>query len=364
MTTLRLGWKVAVATASFLLSVVAAEAYVRWFKSDLVDTNVLRARLAEGSIAHLIQPTNSPGLIYELKPNNSGRLLASQINTGPDGYRIDPDAAPRADGARIARIAVVGDSTSFGWGVEYRQSYPELVRSRLEARVGSRIDLRNYSVPGYNSEQEDALLRQKVIAYQPDLLVLHHDSNDSEPVGFGFNLPPEYLAPEYGDNVLSSSLLKFALRELRLRQNRRAFEQDNSATLIGGSIAGGNLYDRHLKALASMASAAKDVHTPILAVLFNGRVVADERYQDSEIYQVLHRRLQERLEAMGFLVLDLFPFHQDQMKQHGWKDLTPVWRSPGDAHPNPAGHRMIADALTDYVMSRPELVARLASPAQ
>ncbi len=356
---MRVVLKILVVAGSLLLSLAAAEAYVRWFRSDLVDTNVLRARLTEGSIAHLIQPTNSPGLIYELKPNNSARLLASQVNTGPEGYRIDPDAAPPAAGARIA---VLGDSTSFGWGVEFRQSYPELVRSRLEARTGGAIDLRNYSIPGYNSEQELALFRQKVIAYQPDLLVLHHDPNDSEPVGFGFNLTPEYLAPEYGDNALSSSLLKFVLRELRIRQSRRAFEQDNNAPLISGSIAGGALYDRHLRALDSMASAAKDLQTPIVAILFNSRIAADDRYQDSEIYQVLHRGLQERLEAMGFLVLDLFPFYQAKMKQEGWTDLTPLWRFPGDAHPNPAGHRIIADAVTDYILGRPDLVSRLTPP--
>jgi hypothetical protein len=172
-------------------------------------------------------------------------------------------------------------------------------------------------------------------------------------------LTPEYLAPEYGDNALFSSLLKLLLRELRLRQNRRAFEQDSNATLISGSIAGGSLYDRHLKALESIASAAKDLHTPIVAILFNGRITANDQ-QDSEIYQVLHRGLQERLEAMGILVLDLFPFYQAQMKQEGWTDLTPLWRFPGDAHPNPAGHRILADAVTDYILDRPELVSRLA----
>lgn len=361
---MRRAFRIVVATGSLLLSLAAAEAYVRWFRSDLVDTNVLRARLTEGSIAQLIQPANAPGLIYELKPNNSGRLLASQINTGPEGYRIDPDVPSPADSARIPRIAVVGDSTSFGWGVEYRQSYPELVRGRLEARLRAPVEMRNYSVPGYNSEQELALFHQKVIAYRPDVLILHHDPNDSEPVGFGFNLTPEYLAPEYGDNALSSSLLKFVLRELRIRQNRRAFDQDNNAALISGSIAGGALYDRHLRALESMVSAAKDLHTPIVAILFNSRIAADDRYQDSEIYQVLHRGLQERLEAMGFLVLDLFPFYQAKMKQEGWTDLTPLWRFPGDAHPNPAGHRIIADAVTDYILGRPDLVSRLAPPRE
>jgi hypothetical protein len=361
---LRVVLKILVVAGSLLLSLAAAEAYVRWFRSDLVDTNVLRARLTEGSIAHLIQPTDAPGLIYELKPNNSGRLLASQINTGPEGYRIDPDVPPPAAPTGIPRIAVLGDSTSFGWGVEYRQSYPELVRGRIETRLGVPIEMRNYSVPGYNTEQELALLRQRVIAYRPDVLILHHDPNDSDPVGLGVNVTPEYLAPEHGDNALSSSLLKLLIRELRIRQNRRAFEQDNDATLVGSSIAGGSLYDRHLKGLESIASVAEDLHSPIVAILFNARITADDQYQDSEIYQVFHRGLQERLEAMGFLVLDLFPFYQAKMKQEGWTDLTPLWRFPGDAHPNPAGHRIIADAVTEYIMNQRDLISRLTSPAR
>jgi hypothetical protein len=129
--------------------------------------------------------------------------------------------------------------------------------------------------------------------------------------------------------------------------------------MVQGNIVGGSLYDRHLKALESIASTARDLGTPVVAILFNGRITADDHFEDSEIYSTVHRALQQRMEAMGFVVLDLFPFYQAKMKQEGWRDLTPVWRFPGDSHPNPAGHRLIADALTEYVMSRPELVERL-----
>jgi GDSL-like Lipase/Acylhydrolase family len=352
--------KLVVITTSLLLSLAAGEIYVRVFRGDLVDSNVLRERLKEGSIAHLIRPTTSPGLVYELIPNNSGRLLASQIVTGPGGYRIDPDAAPAATDARGPRIAFVGDSTSFGWGVEYRQSYPEIFRSRLAADLGIPVELRNYSVPGYNSEQEFALFQQRVVPYKPDLVVVHHDPNDADPVGLGFGMTPEYLAPEYGDNVLSSKLLKLVLRAWRIRQNDRAFTYDRERqTVLAGAFVGGTLHDRHIKALESFASTATPLDLPVVVVLFNGRVAADEHYKDSEIYQVLHLGLQQRLEGMGFFVLDLFPFYQERMRQEGWKDLTPVWRSPGDAHPNPAGHRMLADAVMKYVMSKPELVSKL-----
>ena len=358
---MRLVLKVVVITASLLLSLAAGETYVRVFRNDLVDSNVLRERLKEGSIAHLIRPTTAPGLVYDLIPNHSARLLASQIVTGPEGYRIDPDAAPAVTSAPAARIAFVGDSSSFGWGVEYRQSYPEIFRTRIETSLGRPVALRNYSVPGYNSEQELALFLQRIAPDKPDVMFVHHDPNDSDPIGLGFGMTADYLAPEYGDNLLSSALWKLASRELRIRWNQRAFEYDNKVTVMAGNIIGGSLYDRHLKALESLSAAAKSLNLPVIAILFDGRVAIDDHYVDSEIYQVQHRGLQQRLEHMGFLVLDLFPFHQEQLRQLGWKDLTPAWRSPGDAHPNPHGHRMIAEALTAYVMSQPELLSRLAA---
>jgi hypothetical protein len=357
---LRLLFKLAVVTASVFVSLAAGEVYVRSFRADQVDSEVLRERLKEGSIAHFIRPTTSAGLYYELIPSHSARLLASQINTDAAGCRIDPEA-PSPTGRPLPRIAVLGDSTSFGWGVEYRQSYPELVRSRVETRLGHPLEMRNYSVPGYNSEQELAAFLQKIVPSRPDLVILHHDPNDADPVGLGFGMTSDYLAPEYGDNLLSSALLKLVIREWKIRQNQRAFAYDNSVKLVGGAIASGSLYDRHTKALESLAAAAKTAQVPVVAILFNGRVQADNHYRDSEIYLAHHRRLQERLQEMGFFVLDLYPFYQERLRQEGWKDLTPVWRSPGDAHPNPAGHRMIADVVTEFILGRPELVQRLAA---
>ena len=116
------------------------------------------------------------------------------------------------------------------------------------------------------------------------------------------------------------------------------------------------MYDAHLKALESLASIAASLHIPVVAILSNARVAADEAWQRSEVYLALHRRLQDRLESRGVHVLDLYPFYQEQLREHGWKDLTPVWRAPDDAHPNPAGHRLLADAVTAYILSKPELL--------
>jgi lysophospholipase L1-like esterase len=360
---LRFAFRAGLVVSSVLVALFSAEVYVRLLRHDLVDTTVLRERLAANSIAPIVQPSSVAGLFYELKPNLSIRFQASNVVTSAGGVRIDSNPARTAERDEAARIAVLGDSTPFGWGVDYAQSYPELVRSRLEAALGRAIDLRNYSVPGYNSEQEQATFLQRVLLHKPDLVIVHHDPNDSEPVGLGFAMAPDFIAPEYGDNLLSSALVKLILRSVRIRQNQRSFATEESPpTLINGYAVSGALYDRHLAALESLASLASTLHIPVVTILFNARVTADEQYQRSEIYQSLHRRPQEQFERMGMRVIDLFPFYQDRMRDNGWRDLTPVWRSPSDAHPSPAGHRLIADAVTNYVLHQPTLASALSQP--
>lgn len=119
-------------------------------------------------------------------------------------------------------MAALGDSTAFGWGVEYEASFPEIFRQRMEALSGKSIELRNYAVPAYNSEQESRLFTQRVLrSYSPNLLILSYDHNDPEPaVGTFLGAAP----PEYGDNPLHSTLGKYVLRKARERWTRfRAF---------------------------------------------------------------------------------------------------------------------------------------------
>ena len=64
---------------------------------------------------------------------------------------------------------------------------------------------------------------------------------------------------------------------------------------------------------------------------------------------------------MGYRVLDLYPLYQAVLRQRGWADLSPWWRSvkPLDGHPNAEGHRFIAQRLLDYILADAELSATL-----
>lgn len=80
------------------------------------------------------------------------------------------------------RIAFLGDSFTFGEGVKDGNVYPQQVAQQLHRRFpGRRFEAYNFGVGGYNTTQELFLLRNLVLKFQPDIVVLGYVPNDAEP---------------------------------------------------------------------------------------------------------------------------------------------------------------------------------------
>ena len=69
-------------------------------------------------------------------------------------------------------IVFVGDSTTFGWGVEAAAAFPEIVGAALRHRVV------NLGVPGYGVDQSVTLLERQGLAENPSWVVLMLAGND------------------------------------------------------------------------------------------------------------------------------------------------------------------------------------------
>ncbi len=349
--------KTLLALASAATSLVCAEACVRLLYRDQVDTELMMARLRAASIKDIKQPSEDPILYFELRPNVRTQIRDSSLIIGPDGYRV-PSQQVNVP-ANAVRVAVVGDSSSFGWGVNYEDSYPDVYRRLMEAATQTPIALRNFSVPAYNTEQELQVFKTKALPYKPDLLILHHDHNDVAPrLGFRGS---GGLHPTYGDNLVHSALIKLALRKLSIYRSSKdpqsiAAEHER----VGPYITAGPWYDKHLQALRELAEESRSHGIPTIVVLFNAYVEADSDYETSPQYIELHRKLSEALRTMGLHVLDLYPMYQAHMRQTGWADLRKWWISkdePMDPHPNVSAHRFIAEALVAHTRRQPELMS-------
>jgi lysophospholipase L1-like esterase len=315
------------------------------------DTAVIAAASARINIRSLIQFDDDKQLLYRLRPGLDAPFQGTRVLTNAAGNRVgEADSAPPA---KSLRIALIGDSTPFGWRVEYSQSYGELLRQKLQELAGSPVVLENFCVPGYNAGQEYEVLKTKVLPWHPDLVIVHHDHNDSQPTGWGY---ATWVPPEYGDNLLHSAALKVLLRKWRTRGGPETRKSaDPRDEVLGDYCVAGPSYDAMLEDRRKLVQAAAANGTPVLILLFNADIKADEAYASSPTYLRLHKALQGRLEEMGYLVLDLFPRYQDWLKQNQLSDTGPLWSAADDHHPNARGHALLADFIESYIELSPRL---------
>ncbi len=334
---------------SCVVSLALAEGFIRIFRRGDVDTASLARRLESVDVKTMMQPDPDPIIYYGLKPNLRVPWLGTVIFTDARGWRVPVE--PQSGLSNSFRLVVLGDSTPFGWNVNFEDTYPDLVRKGLEARLGRPVELINTAVPGYNAWQYERLFETRIVPLKPDLVILHYDHNDLEPTS-SFQ-PSDFLAPGYGDNMLHSALLKFTIRSIRIARNdaqKRRLLGDYER--VAEYIVSGRLYDDHLAALGRLAAKARDHSIPVVAVIYNAYVRRDPDYRDHSIYRRLHESKAEFLEASGYHVIDLYPHYQQALEEHGWMDLRDWWNSaidPLDAHPNPDGHRFIADRVLDGI---------------
>jgi len=130
-----------------------------------------------------VQPAYQPEALgqWRLAPNQHAAETRGprdghnfHISTNADGLRTE---VPRQRSAGRTRVAVLGDSTVFGWGVDDGGSIADGMRQALGA---DRVEVINAGQPGYSTTQAAWLFGEAVAAYQPDLSVFFvplHDFN-------------------------------------------------------------------------------------------------------------------------------------------------------------------------------------------
>jgi lysophospholipase L1-like esterase len=93
--------------------------------------------------------------------------------------KIAPPEKPK-DAAEY-RILFVGDSFTFGWGVEAQQTFAALVQEQLNKSLPElRVVAINAGVPAYGPENELETVKQLAAKVKPSLVVLGFTENDLE----------------------------------------------------------------------------------------------------------------------------------------------------------------------------------------
>lgn len=255
------------------------------------------------SIVH-VKSTNSR-LVYELRPN---ARISDTIQINAAGFRDAEFSEEKPDG--VYRIVVLGDSIIFGWLQKQEEIFTELLEQQLNAKAvpGQRFEVYNMGVGGYNAAQELELLRSKVLAYNPDLVLVGYCSNDNQ-VGYDAGLWRQFTKTW-------SRTYDFA--KLRWIQWREARETKS-------------LVERSYEVMAAIA---QEHSVPITVVVFPDKTDVDGSRAMAQM------ALCERL---GLDAVNLHPAFQSAGMDTVLADMI---------HPTTAGHALAAKVTLEHLHAR------------
>lgn len=179
--------------------------------------------------ARMFLPGHGPGLIF---PTNTTRHFQTPefsftVKTNSRGFR-DREFSDQK-GARM-RILALGDSFTYGWGVEIDQSWPKLLEQHLR-KSGLDVEVANLGKPAGSPRSYADIAEKAVPALKPDLLIVAVLQGDDLAQ---MELPPQ---PETNQDQTSDVSVKFPRARSvarRLYPNFLAWidERENSETVL------------------------------------------------------------------------------------------------------------------------------------
>ncbi|MCX7624989.1 MAG: SGNH/GDSL hydrolase family protein [Candidatus Sumerlaeaceae bacterium] len=328
--------------------------YGNWI--DRLHEDIARNYGGDLTLRDLVKPSRSPQRCYEMMPGAWGTFVGQPVKINGAGFRDREHAIQKPAG--IKRIAIVGDSIAFGWGVRQEQRFSDVLENTFNSRAATSetvVECLNFAVPGYNTVMEEALFREVVLAYSPDVLVLNLVTNDDEAPNF-IRLEPKVWALDR----------LFVLEVIRDRTVGRPLG-DTARLLIGGvAEAGGRGHGQRVAgyrpelvppefrflvgwanmrdALHKIARQCIDNKIKPVCLLHYDLSALEDAVRGGQKWKGLLAPWHNVAEEAGFMVVNPL----DEISRHARNhraSVEPYILSAKDAHPSPLAHQLIAKAL-------------------
>ena len=319
-------------------------------------STMLALGIGEIVVRRLVPASDGMAGIHRPSDVYGWELVPSASAHGPLGERIEIDSEGLRDVDRpidraAFRIAVVGDSFTFGMGVDLEDTYAK----RLEAALRTRnpyIEVKSFGVVAYQLWQLVRVIEHRVAPYRPDLVLIGFFYDDlvapSPPAGDLANNPFEAEA------LGSSRLLQLARHGYRAIGTR--FRTLGGTRYLASidvrrdAIASGTEYDLYYRAQAGLlddgayaaarveleriAAWSREHSIPVLAAL-----IPDSSQLHDPERQAANRWFAETLAHIGIPFHDLTPLFEAD------PDPRSLYLLPHDAHTSQKANRMIGNAL-------------------
>jgi hypothetical protein len=165
--------KLALSLAALVLALLAAELLVRALGAAPEVGIIRKGRFRLSA---------NPRIGYEPVPlvYGGGELSFYDYQGASNSLGYRDREHPLAKPPGVYRIAVLGDSVAAGLKVERTADVFPAVLERLLRSQGVNAEVLSFAVSGYNTQQEVETLKDRGLAYAPDLVLLAYTLNDRE----------------------------------------------------------------------------------------------------------------------------------------------------------------------------------------
>jgi lysophospholipase L1-like esterase len=279
-----------------------------------------------------------------VRPNvrgiNRGVLYRSN-SRGLRGPEWSPEPA-----AGVFRIAIAGDSTTMGSGVEEEDRYSSQLERLLNERdSGRRYEVMNTGLNGLNIDHGVQRLERMMAHYRAHLFVFGFSRNDIEGPAYkeaeGYEEVAEWWlwaqrnarSSSYFWRLLSYRIVDFHTRSNRVRKNQEIRDNYLENPAAWAAFLGG---------LDRFAALARE-HGVCAHVLLHTHL---DNLGPDHPYLDIYERVQNAAIERGISVTASFPYFEGRRP-------VPLWVSLFDPHPNRDGHEILARALSDGLAELP-----------
>lgn len=179
--------KISIFILSAILSFILLEVSYRYviFGRESLNYEKMKSVTPLG-LSGLIEPSRDREIVYELKPNLDTYFKMARFKTNSRGLR--DKEYPMIKPKNTIRVAVVGDSLTMSAGVKIEDAYHSILEEEFNANcLGKNYEFINFGVGGYYLTQYWAVIRKKVMDWNPDIILIGFcEYND-------FEIPPDKL---------------------------------------------------------------------------------------------------------------------------------------------------------------------------
>jgi hypothetical protein len=269
------------------------------------------------------------------------RWKDAYVTLNSQGYR-DPDFSPSKAGNTF-RIALVGDSFAFGLGLPVEERFSNLLSQDLSASCNQTVEVLNFGKPGFNTVQEHQLLRDDVLATQPDLILLQWLPNDVEEFWQGLvqPKPPLFLPLAAHKWLINNSALYYLFYQFwqSLGSDTGSFASYQNRIIDTADEPGSEKWLQQRQLLLDFLATAKQADKETVIVMFP--MFATEPGQGYRMRPV-HTIPLSACEQSSTQCIELLDSYM-AIAPEG--DFSVFWVNQLDSHPSAVANRIAADEI-------------------